>query len=115
MRAQNYGDDKLVSVFLTQITNKKGQPKRFEEKLLWGKPVFREILKLTDGGFDDFGEMTLAGAADEAGEIECVFSMMGGVDAFTGADAFDGFLCGEGLFDEKNIVAVLLWICAELW
>lgn len=37
-------EDRLVSVFLTNIHNKKGQPKRFEEILLWGKPVFKEIL-----------------------------------------------------------------------
>lgn len=37
-------DDHLVSVFFTNIHNKKGQPKRFEEILLWGAPVFKEIL-----------------------------------------------------------------------
>ena len=41
--------DRLVSVFVTHIINKKGQPKRFVEKLLWGRESFREKLRV-DGG-----------------------------------------------------------------
>lgn len=41
-----HGPDHLVSVFWTNIHNKKGQPKRFEEQFLWGEPVFREVLKV---------------------------------------------------------------------
>ncbi len=43
------GEDNLVSVFVTHIINKKGQPKRFVEKLLWGRESFREKLRV-DGG-----------------------------------------------------------------
>lgn len=39
-------DDHLVSVYLTNIFNKKGQRKRFDEQLLWGKPVFNEQLRI---------------------------------------------------------------------
>ncbi|MCC6643686.1 23S rRNA (uracil(1939)-C(5))-methyltransferase RlmD [Candidatus Peregrinibacteria bacterium] len=41
--------DKLTSVFLTQIINIKGQRKEWRETLLWGAPVFKEKLNLGNG------------------------------------------------------------------
>jgi 23S rRNA (uracil1939-C5)-methyltransferase len=38
--------DRLVSIFLTHIINKKGQPKQFLETLLWGKESFTEKLRV---------------------------------------------------------------------
>lgn len=40
----HFPTDRLVSIYLTLITNKKGQRTTFEEKLLWGKPTFDEQL-----------------------------------------------------------------------
>lgn len=45
--------DKLVSIFLTHIINKKGQRKEFLEKLLWGKKSFTEKMKV--GGVENSG------------------------------------------------------------
>jgi 23S rRNA (uracil1939-C5)-methyltransferase len=96
MRAQNYGDDKLVSVFLTQITNKKGQPKRFEEKLLWGKPVFREILKLTDGQVLNFEVAPQAFLQPNTKQAEKFYSLVGELAELSGEEKVFDVFCGTG-------------------
>lgn len=96
MRAQNFGEDKLVSVFLTQITNKKGQPKKFEEKLLWGEPVFREILKLEDGQVLNFEVAPQAFLQPNTKQAEKFYSLVGELAELSGSEKVYDVFCGTG-------------------
>lgn len=96
MRAQNYGDDRLVSVFLTQITNKKGQPKKFEEKLLWGEPVFRESLNLEDGQVLNFEVAPQAFLQPNTRQAEKFYSLVGKLAELSGDEKVFDVFCGTG-------------------
>ncbi len=96
MRAQNYGEDKLVSVFLTQITNKKGKPKKFEEKLLWGQPVFRESLKLEDGQILNFEVAPQAFLQPNTRQAEKFYSLVGKLAELSGDEKVFDVFCGTG-------------------
>lgn len=92
----SYGDEKLVSVFLTSIKNKKGQPKQFDEKLLWGAPVFVEKLKLDDGRefkFEIAPQAFLQPNTSQAGRF---YSLVDELAELTGKENVFDLFCGTG-------------------
>ncbi len=91
-----YGEDRLVSVFLTSITNKKGQPKKFAEELLWGKPVFREKLKLNDGRILNFEIAPQAFLQPNTTQAEKFYSLVGELAGLTGVENVFDLFCGTG-------------------
>lgn len=102
--AQDFGKDKLASVVLTQIWNKKGQPKKFEEKVLWGAGVFREELRLNgaDGVSPDDARILKFEVAPQAflqpntRQAERFYSLVGELAELSGAEKVFDVFCGTG-------------------
>ncbi len=44
----------LASIYFTEITNIKGQPKKIDENILWGRPVIKEKMFIVAGSAGDF-------------------------------------------------------------
>jgi 23S rRNA (uracil1939-C5)-methyltransferase len=87
--------DKLVSVFLTNIHNKKGQPKRFEESLLWGETVFNEILRVGERELR-FEVAPAAFLQPNTKQAEKLYSLVRELAALHGNERVFDVFCGTG-------------------
>lgn len=93
--AQDFGKDKLVSVVLTQIWNKKGQTKKFEEKVLWGARVFREELRLGEQMLK-FEVAPQAFLQPNTKQAERFYSLVGELAELSGKEKVFDVFCGTG-------------------
>ncbi len=89
-------DDKLVSVFLTHIINKKGQRKEFREKLLWGAPVFKEILKISADRELIFEVAPQAFLQPNTMQAERFYGLVRELAGLSGAERVFDLYCGTG-------------------
>lgn len=96
LRGLDYGEDKLVSVYLTEIANRKGQRKKFEEKLLWGAPVFLEKLRLDDGRELKFEVAPQAFLQPNTRQAERFYSLVGALAELSGKETVFDLFCGAG-------------------
>lgn len=92
----NYGDDKLTSVYITKITNKKGQRKKFEEELLWGKAIINEKLKLEDNQELNFEIAPSAFFQPNTHQAEKIYSLVKNLSELTGKEIIFDLFCGTG-------------------
>jgi 23S rRNA (uracil1939-C5)-methyltransferase len=90
------GKDRLVSLFLTQIINKKGQRKEFYENLIFGKPAFTEKLRLKDGQILTFEVHPEAFLQPNTSQAELFYSMIGELAALQGKEKVFDLFCGTG-------------------
>lgn len=89
-------EDKLVSVFLTHIINKKGQRKEFRESLLWGTPVFKEILKVSADRELIFEVAPQAFLQPNTLQAERFYGLVRELAALSGAERVFDLYCGTG-------------------
>jgi len=87
--------DKLVSVFLTRIINRKGQPTKQVEELLWGAPVFREELRLTSLTLN-FEVAPQAFLQPNTRQAENFYSLVGKLAGLRGTEKVFDLFCGTG-------------------
>lgn len=87
--------DHLVSIFLTKITNHKGQSRKLEEQLLWGTPVFREELRLP-GRILKFEVAPQAFLQPNTRQAERFYSLVTELAALTGKERVFDLFCGTG-------------------
>jgi 23S rRNA (uracil1939-C5)-methyltransferase len=87
--------DHLVSIFLTKITNKKGQSRKLEEQLLWGAPVFREELRLARRTLK-FEVAPQAFLQPNTSQAEKFYSLVIELARLTGKERVFDLFCGTG-------------------
>lgn len=92
----NYGDDKLTSVYITKIVNKKGQKKKFEEELLWGESIINEKLKLEDEQELNFEIAPSAFFQPNTHQAEKIYSLVKNLAELTGNEIIFDLFCGTG-------------------
>jgi len=88
--------DKLVSIFLTQVINKKGQPKQFLEKLLWGGATFTEKLQLEGARELSFEVAPQAFLQPNTKQAEVFYSLVRKVAGTGGNKRIFDLFCGTG-------------------
>jgi 23S rRNA (uracil1939-C5)-methyltransferase len=88
-------EDKLVSVFLTRIVNKKGQRTTAVEDLLWGSPSFNEYLNLAWGQLR-FEVAPQAFLQPNTRQAERFYSLVSDLAALTGKERVFDLFCGTG-------------------
>lgn len=89
-------EDKLVSVFLTHIINIKGQRKEFRESLLWGAPVFKEILKVSADRELIFEVAPQAFLQPNTVQAERFYGLVRELAGLSGAERVFDLYCGTG-------------------
>lgn len=95
-RSEKLGQDKLVSVFITHIINKKGQPKQFLEKLLSGKESFTEKLKLEGANELSFDVAPQAFLQPNTKQAEVFYSLIRKLAGESGKKKIFDLFCGTG-------------------
>lgn len=94
-RGSKLGGDKLVSVYLTLITNRKGQRTTFEEKLLWGKPTFDEQIHLA-GATLRFEVAPQAFLQPNTRQAERFYTLVARLADLRGGERVLDLFCGTG-------------------
>jgi 23S rRNA (uracil1939-C5)-methyltransferase len=89
------GGDKLVSVYLTLITNRKGQRTTWEEKLLWGKPTFDEQIHLS-GATLRFEVAPQAFLQPNTRQAERFYALIAKLADLRGGEKVLDLFCGTG-------------------
>lgn len=64
---------------------------------------------------DDLIEAALGGFADEAGEVEDVWAGCDLVDFRIYGHLFDGFCRSQWWFEKEHVVAIFVWLLAEIF
>jgi 23S rRNA (uracil1939-C5)-methyltransferase len=88
---------KITSIYFTRVNNTKGSPKSINEKLLWGRPVIREELRLPqDGKSLKFEISPQAFFQPNTGQAEILYGEALKAAALTGREIVYDLFCGTG-------------------
>lgn len=87
---------KLVSIYLTNIINKKGQPKTMEETVLWGSPIFNERLKLENGSNLNFEISPQAFFQPNTWQAQTLYNLALEAAGLSGKEIVFDLFCGTG-------------------
>lgn len=90
------GEKGLTSLYYTHITNVKGQRKRWDEQLLWGKPTIRETLTVGDDHVLQFEISPQAFFQPNTRQAEKLFTLAVEAAALTGEEVVYDLYCGAG-------------------
>lgn len=86
----------LTSLYSTHITNKKGQRKRWDETLLWGKPTIRESLKIGNDNELHFDISPQAFFQPNTKQAERLFALAIEAANLSGEEVVYDLYCGAG-------------------
>lgn len=87
---------KLTSLYYTLITNIKGQPKCWEERLLWGEPTIRESLMVGDNNELTFAISPRAFFQPNTKQAEKLFALAVKAAGLSGNEVVYDLYCGAG-------------------
>jgi len=86
----------LKSIYLTQIINFKGRPKKIHERVLWGEAVIREELRLENGRSLKFEISPQAFFQPNTRQAEVLYSEALKAAGLSGVETVFDLFCGAG-------------------
>lgn len=87
---------KLISLYFTLVTNIKGQPKRLDEQLLWGKSTIRETLIIGENNELSFEISPQAFFQPNTKQAEKLFALAVDAADLSGNEVVYDLYCGAG-------------------